>query len=134
MQDEGGRISAPLSLNSALWLKARLNSIDSEHYDNGSAGYDGDLSLLALGIDTALTPEWSLGLGFSYSKGDLDALSRSVESEGYALFGYSRYRQGSWYLNGPIASRPTIGRPHSMAASSQDWSSVPPRVVPLAQR
>ena len=103
VQDEGGRISAPLSLNSALWLKARLNSIDSEHYDNGSAGYDGDLSLLALGIDTALTPEWSLGLGFSYSKGDLDALSRSVESEGYALFGYSRYRQGSWYLNGLLA-------------------------------
>ena len=103
VQDEGGRISAPLSLTSALWLKARLNSIDSEHYDNGSAGYDGDLSLLALGIDTALTPEWSLGLGFSYSKGDLDALSRSVESEGYALFGYSRYRQGSWYLNGLLA-------------------------------
>ena len=103
VQDEGGRISAPLSLNSALWLKARLNSINSEHYDNGSAGYDGDLSLLALGIDTALTPEWSLGLGFSYSKGDLDALSRSVESEGYTLFGYSRYRQGSWYLNGLVA-------------------------------
>ena len=103
VQDEGGRISAPLSLTSALLLKARLNSIDSEHYDNGSAGYDGDLSLLALGIDTALTPEWSLGLGFSYSKGDLDALSRSVESEGYALFGYSRYRQGSWYLNGLLA-------------------------------
>ena len=103
VQEEGGRISAPLSLNSALWLKARLNTIDSERYENGSAGYDGDLSLLALGIDTALTPEWSLGLGFSYSKGDLDALSRSVESEGYALFGYSRYRQGSWYLNGLLA-------------------------------
>ena len=103
VQDEGGRISAPLSLNSALWLKARLNSIDSEHYDNGSAGYDGDLSLLALGIDTALTPEWSLGLGFSYSKGDLDALSRSVESEGYTIFGYSRYRSGNWYLNGLLA-------------------------------
>ena len=103
VQDEGGRISAPLSLNSALWLKARLNSIDSERYENGSAGYDGDLSLLALGIDSALTPEWSLGLGFSYSKGDLDGLSRSVESEGYTLFGYSRYRQGSWYLNGLVA-------------------------------
>ena len=103
VQDEGGRISAPLSLNSALWLKARLNSIDSERYENGSAGYDGDLSLLALGIDTALTSEWSLGLGFSYSKGDLDGLSRSVESEGYTLFGYSRYRQGSWYLNGLLA-------------------------------
>lgn len=103
VQDEGGRISAPLSLNSALWLKARLNSIDSERYENGSAGYDGDLSLLALGIDTALTSEWSLGLGFSYSKGDLDGLSRSVESEGYTLFGYSRYRQGSWYLNGLVA-------------------------------
>ena len=103
VQDEGGRISAPLSLNSALWLKARLNTIDSERYENGSAGYDGDLSLLALGIDSALTSEWTLGLGFSYSQGDLDALSRSVESEGYALFGYSRYRQGSWYLNGLLA-------------------------------
>ena len=103
VQDEGGRISAPLSLNSALWLKARLNSIDSERYENGSAGYDGDLSLLALGIDTALTSEWSLGLGFSYSKGDLDGLSRSVESEGYTLFGYSRYHSGNWYLNGLVA-------------------------------
>ena len=103
VQDEGGRISAPLSLNSALWLKARLNTIDSERYENGSAGYDGDLSLLALGIDSALTSEWTLGLGFSYSQGDLDALSRSVESEGYTIFGYSRYRSGNWYLNGLLA-------------------------------
>ena len=103
VQDAGGRISAPLSLNSALWLKARLNTIDSERYENGSAGYDGDLSLLALGIDSALTSEWTLGLGFSYSQGDLDALSRSVESEGYTIFGYSRYRSGNWYLNGLLA-------------------------------
>ena len=103
VQDESGRISAPLSLNSALWLKARLNNLESERYDSGVAGYEGDLSVLALGIDTALSDKWQLGLGFSYSKGDLDALSRSVESEGYSLFTYGRYRSGNWYLNGLVA-------------------------------
>ena len=103
VQDDGGRISAPLSLNSALWLKARLNNLESERYDSGVAGYEGDLSVLALGIDTALTDKWLLGLGFSYSKGDLDALSRSVESEGYSLFTYGRYRSGNWYVNGLVA-------------------------------
>ena len=39
VQDESGRISAPLSLNSALWLKARLNNLESERYDSGVAGY-----------------------------------------------------------------------------------------------
>ena len=103
VQDESGRISAPLSLNSALWLKARLNNLESERYDSGVAGYEGDLSLLALGIDTALSDKWQLGFGFSYSKGDLDALSRSVESEGYSLFTYGRYRSDNWYLNGLVA-------------------------------
>ena len=103
VQDESGRISAPLSLNSALWLKARLNNLESERYDSGVAGYEGDLSVLALGIDTALSDKWQLGFGFSYSKGDLDALSRSVESEGYSLFTYGRYRSDNWYLNGLVA-------------------------------
>ena len=103
VQDESGRISAPLSLNSALWLKAHLNNLESERYDSGVAGYEGDLSVLALGIDTALSDKWQLGLGFSYSKGDLDALSRSVESEGYSLFTYGRYRSGNWYVNGLVA-------------------------------
>ena len=103
VQDESGRISAPLSLNSALWLKARLNNLESERYDSGVAGYEGDLSVLALGIDTALSDKWQLGFGFSYSRGDLDALSRSVESEGYSLFTYGRYRSGNWYLNGLVA-------------------------------
>ena len=103
VQDESGRISAPLSLNSALWLKARLNNLESERYDSGVAGYEGDLSVLALGIDTALSDKWQLGFGFSYSKGDLDALSRSVESEGYSLFTYGRYRSGNWYVNGLVA-------------------------------
>ena len=103
VQDESGRISAPLSLNSALWLKAHLNNLESERYDSGVAGYEGDLSLLALGIDTALSDKWQLGFGFSYSKGDLDALSRSVESEGYSLFTYGRYRSDNWYLNGLVA-------------------------------
>ena len=103
VQDENGRISAPLSLNSALWLKARLNNLESERYDSGVAGYEGDLSVLALGIDTALSDKWQLGFGFSYSKGDLDALSRSVESEGYSLFTYGRYRSDNWYLNGLVA-------------------------------
>ena len=103
VQDDSGRISAPLSLNSALWLKAHLNNLESERYDSGVAGYEGDLSLLALGIDKALSDKWQLGLGFSYSKGDLDALSRSVESEGYSLFTYGRYRSGNWYLNGLVA-------------------------------
>ena len=103
VQDDSGRISAPLSLNSALWLKARLNNLESERYDSGVAGYEGDLSLLALGIDTALSDKWQLGFGFSYSKGDLDALSRSVESEGYSLFTYGRYRSDNWYLNGLVA-------------------------------
>ena len=103
VQDDGGRISAPLSLSSALWLKARLNNLESERYDSGVAGYEGDLSVLALGIDTALSDKWQLGLGFSYSKGDLDALSRSVESDGYSLFTYGRYRSGNWYLNGLVA-------------------------------
>ena len=103
VQDESGRISAPLSLNSALWLKARLNNLESERYDSGVAGYEGDLSVLALGIDTALSDKWQLGFGFSYSRGDLDALSRSVESEGYSLFTYGRYRSDNWYLNGLVA-------------------------------
>ena len=103
VQDDSGRISAPLSLNSALWLKARLNNLESERYDSGVAGYEGDLSVLALGIDTALSDKWQLGFGFSYSKGDLDALSRSVESEGYSLFTYGRYRSDNWYLNGLVA-------------------------------
>ena len=103
VQDESGRISAPLSLNSALWLKARLNNLESERYDSGVAGYEGDLSVLALGIDTALSDKWQLGFGFSYSRGDLDALSRSVESEGYSLFTYGRYRSGNWYVNGLVA-------------------------------
>ena len=103
VQDDSGRISAPLSLNSALWLKAHLNNLESERYDSGVAGYEGDLSLLALGIDKALSDKWQLGLGFSYSKGDLDALSRSVESEGYSLFTYGRYRSDNWYLNGLVA-------------------------------
>ena len=103
VQDDSGRISAPLSLNSALWLKAHLNNLESERYDSGVAGYEGDLSVLALGIDTALTDKWQLGFGFSYSKGDLDALSRSVESEGYSLFTYGRYRSGNWYVNGLVA-------------------------------
>ena len=103
VQDDSGRISAPLSLNSALWLKAHLNNLESERYDSGVAGYEGDLSVLALGIDTALTDKWQLGFGFSYSKGDLDALSRSVESEGYSLFTYGRYRSDNWYLNGLVA-------------------------------
>ena len=103
VQDDSGRISAPLSLNSALWLKARLNNLESERYDSGVAGYEGDLSVLVLGIDTALSDKWQLGLGFSYSKGDLDALSRSVESEGYSLFTYGRYRSDNWYLNGLVA-------------------------------
>ena len=103
VQDDSGRISAPLSLNSALWLKARLNNLESERYDSGVAGYEGDLSVLALGINTALSDKWQLGFGFSYSKGDLDALSRSVESEGYSLFTYGRYRSDNWYLNGLVA-------------------------------
>lgn len=103
VQDESGRIRAPLSLNSALWLKARLNNLESERYDSGVAGYEGDLSVLALGIDTALSDKWQLGFGFSYSRGDLDALSRSVESEGYSLFTYGRYRSGNWYVNGLVA-------------------------------
>ena len=156
VQDDSGRISAPLSLNSALWLKAHLNNLESERYDSGVAGYE---SLLAFGIDTALPDKWQLGFGFSYSKGDLDALSRSVESEGYSLFTYGRYRSDNWYFNGLVAVSledydedsqvltqrtkadyrattlygPITGPPRSMALSLPALSLVPRTVGALPQ-
>lgn len=104
-----GLSSGEALAESGLWLKALGSEAEQERRD-GIEGFDADLSGIALGADTKLGDQTTLGLAYSYLNSDITADGgNQTEIDGHALTLYSGYEQGAWFLDSSL----TLGLDHN---------------------
>ena len=86
----------------SLWVQGLFNK--SKLDDTASAkGYDADSNGIAMGAEKHINDNTKVGLGYAYTKTDIDGFMRSTDVDTHTAFVYGEYKPSNWYVNG-IAS------------------------------
>ncbi len=104
-----GQSSGDSFKDAGLWMKALGSQVEQDSRD-GIEGYDADLSGLAIGADTKVTDQLTLGLAYSYLNSDISADGgNQADIDGHAITLYSGYEQDAWFLDSSL----TLGLNHN---------------------
>ena len=81
-----------------VWAQGLYNKTKYDVSD----GFDGKSQGIALGADAYITDNTKLGLGFAYTKSDIDAIGRDVDVDNYSIFLYGEQLFDKLYINGAL--------------------------------
>ena len=82
----------------AVWVQGLFNKakLDSSR---ASKGFDSKTYGTAMGIEGKLNEEVKLGLGYAYSKTDIDGFMRDTDAKTHTAIVYGEYKPSDWYVN-----------------------------------
>lgn len=90
-----------------LLRQRRMGQVLFNHskQDNSSksAGFKGDTVGAAFGVDSQVNDDVTLGIGYAYSKTDIDSGQRSINIEGHTLFGYAQFILDNRFVRGTLS-------------------------------
>ncbi|MEE6208269.1 MAG: autotransporter domain-containing protein, partial [Alphaproteobacteria bacterium] len=67
------------------------------------AGFKADTYGVALGAEKKLDTDIKAGVGYAYSKTDIDAKGRDTDVKTHTLLAYGEYKPSAWFVNGIIS-------------------------------
>ena len=83
----------------AVWVQGLFNK--SKLDDTSKAyGFDADSNGMAMGAEKYINDNTKVGLGYAYTKTDIDGFMRSTDVDTHTAFVYGEYKPSNWYVNG----------------------------------
>jgi len=96
-----GMNSGDIFARNRVWGQVLYNHSkqDSSHK---TAGFKGDTTGLALGVDGEFENHLTLGLGYAYGISDIDSAGRNTDIKSHNFFGYGKYKPAAWFVRGMV--------------------------------
>ena len=96
-----GMNSGDIFARNRVWGQVLYNHSkqDSSHK---TAGFKGDTTGLALGVDGEFENHLTLGLGYAYGISDIDSAGRNTDIKSHNFFGYGKYKPAAWFIRGMV--------------------------------
>lgn len=83
----------------AMWVQGLFNK--SKLDDTSKAkGFDAKTNGIAFGVEKFVTDDVKAGIGYSYSKTDIDGFMRDTDVDTHTAIVYGEYKPSNWYVNG----------------------------------
>jgi outer membrane autotransporter protein len=85
----------------AVWIQGLFNKskLDST---SKAEGFDAKTNGVALGIEKFVNDDIKLGIGYAYSKTDIDGFLRDTDVDTHTALLYGEYKPSNWYVNGIV--------------------------------
>lgn len=83
----------------AVWVQGLFNKSKLDDTSK-SKGFDSDTYGTALGIEKMLDSHRKVGVGYAYSKTDIDGFMRDTDVKTHTAILYGEYKPSQWYVNG----------------------------------
>jgi outer membrane autotransporter protein len=103
----GGHMGGPRGMSSgdvagqraAAWVQGLYNKAKLDD-TSSSKGFDSKSYGTALGLETQYTDDVKLGIGYAYTKTDIDGFMRDTDVKTHTAILYGEYKPNNWYVNG----------------------------------
>lgn len=86
----------------SVWVQGLYNHSKLEDRHNAK-GYKADSNGLALGFEKQLSDDIKVGIGYAYTRTDIDGHNRDLDVDTHTAIVYGEYKPSNWFING-IAS------------------------------
>ncbi len=77
-----------------------VQGVYSKTHNSQGIGFNAYSQGFALGVDTDLTDDWTVGIGYAYTATDIKDSVRKTQAYGDNVFMYAQYQPNNWYVNG----------------------------------
>ncbi len=84
----------------AVWAQMMYNK--SKYDKSATNKFDADTNGVALGIEKYFNPAVKAGIGYAYSKTDIDGFMRDTNIKTHTALIYGEYKPSNWYVNGIV--------------------------------
>lgn len=84
---------------SAVWAQGMYNKAELDKEN----GFKSDSTGFAAGIETNITDSVKAGIGYAFTKTDIDTDRSSTDVDTHTGFVYGEYKPNNWYVNGIIS-------------------------------
>lgn len=83
----------------AMWVQGLFNK--SKLDDTSKAkGFDADSTGIAMGAEKYINDDVKAGIGYAYTKTDIDGFMRDTDVDTHTAMVYGEYKPANWYVNG----------------------------------
>ncbi len=83
----------------AMWVQGMFNK--SKLDDTSKAkGFDADSNGVAFGAEKYINDDVKAGIGYAYTKTDIDGFMRDTDVDTHTAILYGEYKPSNWYVNG----------------------------------
>lgn len=82
----------------ALWVQGMFNHAKMNN-NKHSKGFDSDTWGTALGLEKQFNRAVKAGIGYAYSKTDIDGFMRDTDVKTHTALVYGEYKPSNWYVN-----------------------------------
>lgn len=83
----------------AMWVQGLFNK--SKLDDTSKAkGFDADSTGIAMGAEKYINDDVKAGIGYAYTKTDIDGFMRDTDVDTHTAMVYGEYKPSNWYVNG----------------------------------
>ena len=86
----------------ALWIQGMFNHAKFDG-NKHSKGFDSDTWGTALGIEKQINKSVKAGVGYAYSKTDIDGFMRDTDVKTHTAILYGEYKPSNWYANAVVS-------------------------------
>lgn len=82
----------------AVWVQGLFNKAKLDDTSK-SKGFDSKTYGTALGVESKISEDVKLGIGYAYSKTDIDGFMRDTDVKTHTAILYGEYKPNNWYVN-----------------------------------
>lgn len=82
----------------AVWVQGLFNKAKLDDTSK-SKGFDSKTYGTALGVESKVSEDVKLGIGYAYSKTDIDGFMRDTDVKTHTAILYGEYKPNNWYVN-----------------------------------
>lgn len=82
----------------AVWAQGMANKAKLSK-NKHSKGFDSDTYGTAMGVEKQLNRASKIGVGYAYSKTDIDSFKRKTKVKTHTALVYGEYKPSNWYIN-----------------------------------
>lgn len=83
----------------AVWFQGLFNKTKLDDTKNAK-GFDADTSGVAFGIEKQIDSNIKAGIGYAFSKTDVDGFKRDTDIDTHTVMAYGEYKPSNWFVNG----------------------------------
>lgn len=82
----------------AVWVQGLFNKAKLDD-TRKSKGFDSKTYGTALGVESKISDDVKMGVGYAYSKTDIDGFMRNTDVKTHTAILYGEYKPNNWYVN-----------------------------------